>query len=249
MGIFGRRRSGPATGEPVVGGPGALDVPAQSSDGQGEAVAAEPEVASAFSRAEGPFDRDDVVPDAARIDLGSLWVPAVEGAALRFELDEARQIVTAVHVVFAGSDLGLSAFAAPRSQGVWGQVRTEIAQSIVEQGGRADIVDGPLGREIVADLPGGGPRVRFLGVDGPRWFLRGVLHGPAVGAPDAAEDLLRVFRGVVVLRGTEAMAPREVLPLRVPTTDAPPPAEPGPTPGRAQDLRPFERGPEITEVR
>ena len=54
-----------------------------------------------------------------------------------------------------------------------------------------------------------------------------------------------MVRDVVVVRGTEAMAPRELLPLRLP--DATPAPEPEPE-GRAP-LEPFARGPEITEIR
>ncbi|OPZ53707.1 MAG: hypothetical protein BWY91_01863 [bacterium ADurb.BinA028] len=58
----------------------------------------------------------------------------------------------------------------------------------------------------------------------------------------------------MVDRGTQAMAPREQLPLRLPQADGPeaarPDASPGgePTPAGFDDLQPFERGPEITEV-
>jgi hypothetical protein len=51
---------------------------------------------------------------------------------------------------------------------------------------------------------------------------------------------------VVVVRGSEAMAPRELLPLRLPTADL------APDPGQEQarpPLDPFTRGPEITEIR
>jgi hypothetical protein len=41
---------------------------------------------------------------------------------------------------------------------------------------------------------------RFVGVDGPRWFLRGVIGGAATTDVEAAarEDL---FRSIVVVRG------------------------------------------------
>jgi hypothetical protein len=46
-----------------------------------------------------------------------------------------------------------------------------------------------------------------------------------------------------VVRGAHPMAPRELLPLRLPETTTEEPAQPA-TPS----LDPFERGPEITEV-
>lgn len=241
MRIFGRRREAPVERDDHVG-PAATT---QSADPDEAAADADP-------RAGGPFDSSEMPGPGDRLDLGSMWVPAVEGMAVRLEVDEASQVVTTAHVGLGESQLALSAFAAPRTTGVWAEIRTEIAESIAAQQGTAQIVDGPLGREIVADLPGGGPHARFLGVDGPRWFLRGVLTGPAAQGSDADGPLLEILRGIVVVRGSAAKAPRELLPLRVPTAEAsadpattPPPGRPG----RARDLRPFDRGPEITEVR
>jgi hypothetical protein len=71
-----------------------------------------------------------------------------------------------------------------------------------------------------------------------------VFSGEAVHRPEAGEVLESVVRELVVVRGAEAMAPRELLPLRLPDSVAPPEPE---APG--DELRPFERGPEITEVR
>ena len=57
---------------------------------------------------------------------------------------------------------------------------------------------------------------RFLGVDGPRWFLRGLISGPAASSPEAAAQLEAAFQGIVVVRGTEPMPVREQLPLTLP---------------------------------
>ena len=61
---------------------------------------------------------------------------------------------------------------------------------------------------------------RFLGVDGPRWFLRGTISGPAASSPEAAAALEEAFRAVVVVRGTEPMPVREALPLTLPAEAA-----------------------------
>ncbi|WRL67054.1 DUF3710 domain-containing protein [Blastococcus brunescens] len=42
---------------------------------------------------------------------------------------------------------------------------------------------------------------RFLGVDGPRWFLRGLITGPAAESAENAAVLESVFRDIVVVRG------------------------------------------------
>jgi len=60
-----------------------------------------------------------------------------------------------------------------------------------------------------------------------------------------------VIRAAVIDRGEEAMPPRELLPLRLPDADGAAQAgEPGDADAAGgPDLNPFERGPEITEVR
>jgi hypothetical protein len=89
-----------------------------------------------------------------------------------------------------------------------------------------------------------------MGVDGPRWFLRAVISGPAATDAELAAPLVDIVRSVVVVRDDEARPPREALPLRVPEATAPEPqGEPSQPQRSADDLRPFERGPEITEVR
>jgi len=124
---------------------------------------------------------------------------------------------------------------------------------VTRQGGTADDVDGPFGPELLVRIPVRTPEgrtghqtQRFVGVDGPRWFLRAVFQGPAALDTQAAGELESVVRDVVVVRGPEAMAPRELLPLRLPEAAAP---TPEPQEQERPPLDPFTRGPEITEIR
>ncbi len=208
----------------------------------------------------GPFDRSEVGSLEGRLDLGALWLTGVPGMELRLEVEEESQNVVGVTAVLGESAVQIQAFAAPRSEGIWDEIRTEIAASITSQGGTADKVSGPLGAELRAQMPGQGPDgrtvfspVRFVGVDGPRWFLRAVLSGQAAIDESAASTLLDVVRATVVVRGDEAMAPRELLALRLP--DQPDTAEQdgadedaGEVAPSIDDFKPFERGPEITEI-
>jgi hypothetical protein len=76
---------------------------------------------------------------------------------------------------------------------------------------------------------------RIVGIDGPRWLLRGTFMGRAVD-PAAATLLEDVFRDVVVVRGSAPMAPRDPLPLVLPASaqlPGDPPA--GPSAGAAAD--------------
>ena len=202
----------------------------------------------------GPWDESAVEGVGRRLDLGSLWLPGVVGMELRMEVDKTTNQVTGVAVTLAGSALQVQAFAAPRTDGIWDEIRAEIAQSVTKQGGAVDEVPGPFGRELLARLPVRTPEgrtghraVRFIGYDGPRWFLRGVLTGGAAVDPQRAAILEALFADIVVVRGAEARAPRDLLALRLPGqrpgAPAAPPAAPTPT------LDPLTRGPEITETR
>ena len=78
-------------------------------------------------------------------------------------------------------------------------------------------------------------------------LLRDKLSEAIGGWRGAIESALPVV--AVVDRGGEAMPPRELLPLRLPEADGAAQAEQPGTDSGGTDLNPFERGPEITEVR
>lgn len=229
--------------------------PAAAEETEQAAEAGETAGTGPADRAEnGPFDASETeVDEETMVDLGGLKVPQVQDVDLRLEVDEQTQQVVAVTYQKGDALLQMQAFAAPKSRGLWSEVRTEIAQSVREQEGAVEFVDGELGRMVVARIPaalpngGRGFRVaRFVGVDGPRWFLRGVFSGDAATKEDAAREMEAVLRAVVVDRGREPMAPRDLLPLRVPQNavrgdSAPTPADAG--------LEVPERGPEIAEIR
>jgi len=204
----------------------------------------------------GPWDPADLPVDgAARIDLGGMQVLVPSGVEVRVEVSPEGQVIAAT-AVDRGSSLQLNAFAAPRADGIWADVRAEIVEALRGQGGSAEEVEGVFGPELRARVPGNQPGqtspARFLGTDGPRWFLRGMITGPASTDAAQAERLLSVYRGTVVVRGHEAMAPRDPLPLRLPREAADAADDAGEVDsegGEPLDLNPFERGPEITETR
>jgi hypothetical protein len=219
--------------------------------------------AARSERPEGPHDVSEVGDPSAggRVDLGGLWLPGRPGLEVRIEADQQTSEVVAVTLVLGDSALQVQPFAAPRSEGIWDDVRAEIRSGITQQGGTVDEVDGPLGTELRTRVPvraaDGTQQVqpaRFVGVDGPRWFLRGVLTGKAAVDPGTDADLVALFRDVVVVRGSDPMAPRDPIPLHLPAAPEAGGADEadeddgaaGPT---AADLNPFERGPEITEIR
>jgi hypothetical protein len=178
----------------------------------------------------GPWDVADAPDDGVqRIDLGSIRLPALPGTDLRVELNQQQKVVGAT-LRSGDSLLQVSAFAAPRAGGIWDGVRSDLATSASGQGGSLREVEGPFGLELAGTILASPPvqpgqatapqpvrrPARFLGVDGPRWFLRGLLTGPAAASPEAAALLESAFRGIVVVRGGEPMPVREQLPLTLP---------------------------------
>ena len=203
-------------------------------------------------REHGPWDVEEVGDLGERLDLGALWVPRREGLELRMEVDKTSRVVTAAALALHGSMLQLQVFAAPRSSGIWDEIRSEIAESVTRQGGTVDDLPGPFGRELLARLPvrtaegrTGHRPARFVGVDGPRWFLRGVISGRAAVDPDKARELEAVFADVVVVRGDRPRAPRDLLALTLPGQPRPEGEQPA---EQAATFDPLRRGPEITEV-
>jgi hypothetical protein len=178
----------------------------------------------------GPWDLADAPDDGRpRVDLGALRLPAMSGMELRVDVNAQQQVVGA-SLRSGESLLQLSVFAAPRAGGLWDDVRVELARGASGQGASLTEVEGPFGTELAGTVlvpgpaqPGqsGTPKpvrrpARFLGVDGPRWFLRGMLTGPAAANSEEAAALEEAFRAVVVVRGSQAMPVRDQLPLTLP---------------------------------
>lgn len=170
----------------------------------------------------GPWDVGENYPEMERLDLGAVKVPVTDEIGVQVGMEEDRVVVATV--LLEESALELMAFAAPKSRGIWDDVRTEMINSLKDSGGKAVPIDGAFGRELMADVPvtndeggdEGTQQVRFVGIDGPRWFLRGAFAGRAANDPKEAAPLEDVFRGIVVDRGAEAMAPQERIPMDLP---------------------------------
>ena len=192
--------------------------------------------------------------ESPKIDLGSLILTAVPNAELRLQVaEETGEVMSAMLVletqVYEGFDklslveppasanqkpqtyssaLELGAYAAPRSGGLWAELREEISRSATEAGGTASLGEGPFGVELRRLIPVTTPDgeegyqpSRMWVAEGPRWLLRGIVYGQAAIEDDAdspvVADVLFAFRQVIVRRGDEAMAPGDLLPLTMPT--------------------------------
>ena len=221
----------------------------------------EPEQPAGNPRAGGgPWDAEEAFPALERVDLGSLQVPI--GPEHEIQLVMAEQHGAWVTIRYRESEVQIQAFAAARRGALWDDVRAEIAAEVATAGGRSQETEGSFGIELMAQVPaepgqgagepGGMRLVRFVGVDGPRWFVRGLFSGPAADGGDQADLLEEVLRDVVVVRGEHPVPPREILELRLPPEARQALEEQAAADEENRfggDLNPFERGPEFTETR
>ena len=206
-------------------------------------------------RSSGPYDISEVdsiesTEESPKIDLGSLILTAIPGSELRLQVaEDSGDIVSAMLVIETSipptldvepsgnaneqpqtysSALELGAYAAPRSGGLWAELRDEISRSATEAGGTASLGEGPFGVELRRLIPVTTPDgeegyqpSRMWVAEGPRWLLRGIVYGQAAIEDDAdspvVADVLSAFRQVIVRRGDEPMAPGDLLPLTMPS--------------------------------
>lgn len=178
-------------------------------------------VAPADRETNGPFDVDEIGLLTPYLDFGSIRVAPRQGLQIRADVDENSKKIVALTLEMSGHRLQLQAFAASKSAGLWTDTMSAIEASLNAQGGTSFRATGLIGPELHASVPvdvAGRKEFRssrFIGVDGPRWFLRGVISSPNLDDSHYSQ-LIGVFRSTVVSRGDIAMPPGELLPLRLP---------------------------------
>ena len=230
MGLFGfgkkksKKEAEPAV-EPVDEDKvAAADANAAAKAESAETVLAEP--ASEYQgRGEerGPWDvNDEDVPDYDDyLDLGAYYLPFLRGIQLRIKANRATQQVLGTTITYGSSSVEIEAFAAPKTMGLWDDVRADL----VEANKDAKETDGVFGTELALPVTVKGGRkvlTRIVGVDGPRWMLRGIFSGKAATDPEGeeAKALNQFFADIVVERGDDPLAPRDLIPMHPPVAPA-----------------------------
>ncbi|MEV7623045.1 DUF3710 domain-containing protein [Actinoplanes sp. NPDC089786] len=166
----------------------------------------------------GPWDEQWAPEGVARLDLGSMQIPAVEGVEVRVQAGQDGSVEHVVLVSGAGA-VEFGVFAAPRTDGIWDEVRAEMLQEMKAGGLTVREEHGRYGTELVAQLPdpqGQLVDVRYVGVDGPRWFVRATFQGPVATDSAVSPVLWECLEGLVVARDDEPRPVREPLPVRLP---------------------------------
>ena len=205
------------------------------------------------SRELGPWDEAEIdfSDGIERLDLGGLLVKATPGVDVQVQADEATGTVTQLTFAQPGAAVQVQPYAAPKSGGMWQDVRGQIKSSITKSGGLVEEVNGTFGIELQTQVTGDDGKMqpaRFAGIDGARWFLRAVFLGAAVKPGPQAALFEGLVRDLVVVRGGDAMPVGSPIPLKLPNS----PASNSPSaamPDGRPILAPFIRGPELTETR
>lgn len=170
----------------------------------------------------GPYDASQIPDDLERIDVGAILVAPVEGLELRLQVNEAEEVSSVMLATGEGA-MELQAFSAPRSGGLWADVRPQLAGDVERRGGTWEEREGPWGTELLCRLPvqmpDGGEGVqpsRFIGVEGDRWLLRVTLLGRPAFEVEGLDVWEKALALVAVRRGETAMPVGRPLPLTMP---------------------------------
>jgi hypothetical protein len=142
--------------------------------------------------------------------------------AIKADVEDSTKRIVSITLETAGHRIQLQAFAASKVDGLWAAAMGAIEEGVRAQGGLADQIQGALGPElrVQTTVTENGQKMlresRFIGVDGPKWFLRGVLTGPELYSEARYLSLVALFRSVAVSRGELPLPPGDLLPITLP---------------------------------
>lgn len=157
------------------------------------------------------------------LDLGCIHIPQVEGLEVRVDFATGSLEPKLVVLELSHSSLSVQPFAAARYEDHWPQMREEIVKSLTAQGVEINVELGPFGTEIhsvmpTVDVSGAAviAPVRFLAVNGDRWYLRIVISGDAAITGERSREVDALISKLVIHRGDDAMSPGESLKIVLP---------------------------------
>jgi len=181
----------------------------------------------------GPLDITQIHDRSSFVDFGKILIPNnLPSLVIKGEIEPESQRLVAITLEIANSTLQISVFSTTKTEEVWPEVRLELATSLRAQGAEVQEESSSLGTGLAVLMPSNksvkgskSQSFRFVGFDGPRWFLRGSISGAALTDSDARDEVESIFRSLVVDRGDEAMPPRELLTLSLPAGNVAPPRQ------------------------
>lgn len=171
----------------------------------------------------GPWDASEHSTAEGYLDFGALRIPAIGGIQIQPEIAPDGGTVRGLNVVVGASVIRLMVFSAPKSGNSWNELRAKTIEALTEQKAKVRERQGRWGSEIHAMLTGQLPdgravslTTRIMGVEGPRWVLRGDIQGPAATEEEAFKQISQVVDQLVVFRDQSPYPPHAALPLTVP---------------------------------
>lgn len=172
----------------------------------------------------GPLTPNQIAADISYIKFGSLWIPQIHGLDVTAELASNNKDLLSLSLVYNDSIAKVELFAAAKIHNSWTDTRAELAARLEETKVQPKISNGFFGPELSAVMPtfdqSGNAivqAVKFLGIDGDRWFMRITVSGLAATQDQVMADLNQIISKLVVDRGDEPMSHGSRLMLTFPT--------------------------------
>ncbi|NBU32677.1 MAG: DUF3710 domain-containing protein [Actinobacteria bacterium] len=157
------------------------------------------------------------------IDFGSLRLPLLPNLQISMNIDQETMQGISLGLALENCMADLQVFAQAKDELLWPGTRDSLVAALAEQGVDSEIVIGNFGSEIRTTMPyvdrdGNNivQSVRFVGIDGDRWFLRIAISGTATFDDRNVAQIDELLQKIVVVRGEDAKAPGELLVLTFP---------------------------------
>ena len=164
-------------------------------------------------------DSDDI----QYLDLGAIQIPLLGNPEIRMNIDQESMKIVGFSILLENSIAEFQVFACARNEQLWPSVSKDLLDALNDQGVSADVVSGEFGAEVRAVMPledvdGNNviQPVRFVGIDGDRWFLRAAISGAAAVNESDIELVDEILANVQIDRGNHAMAHGELFTIDMP---------------------------------
>ena len=174
-----------------------------------------------------PLNKNEITNEEDYVNFGSVLIPKLDGLDVTVQIDQQSKQLTSFSLIYANTIAKVEIFAAAKEHSSWADIRFEIAARLEETQVQPKISTGSFGPQITAVMPTFDEQgkvivqaIRFLGIDGDRWFLRATISGAGAVDFDAAHQVDEIIAKLVIDRGDEPMAPGSRLPITFPSNEA-----------------------------
>jgi len=170
-----------------------------------------------------PEENHVVLASDGLLDLGAIKVPSLDGLEIRLIIEQETMRGTTVQFVYGSSMADVQVFARAKDELLWPQTRDGLVSGLQDQGVASEVSIGRFGSEVQCTMPAVDfegqnilQSVRFIGIDGERWFMRIAISGSATFDPHELAAFDEFIAACEIVRGDEAMSPGEPLEFKPP---------------------------------